>query len=147
MGAYPHDIERALNAGVEFVHWVAPLRILGDGAVASLVCRRTEILDGALTMIERSEFEIPATIVLRATGQAKRAGFIEDVGGVTTDSSGRVVVDEGFRTENPRIWAGGDCVNGGKEVVNAVAHGKSAAQSIDAALQAETVRSVESDGT
>ena len=48
----------------------------------------------------------------------------------------RVVVDERFRTGNDRIWAGGDCVNGGKEVVNAVEHGKQAARDIDRMLQA-----------
>ena len=31
------------------------------------------------------------------------------------------------RTGNPRYYAGGDCVNGGREVVDAVADGKRAA--------------------
>jgi glutamate synthase (NADPH/NADH) small chain len=31
------------------------------------------------------------------------------------------------RTSNPRYYAGGDCVNGGREVVDAVADGKRAA--------------------
>jgi dihydropyrimidine dehydrogenase (NAD+) subunit PreT len=35
---------------------------------------------------------------------------------------GNVVVDpETGRTSNPRYYAGGDCVNGGREVVDAVA--------------------------
>jgi glutamate synthase (NADPH/NADH) small chain len=74
-------------------------------------------------------------MVLRATGQEKRVGFLDQFDGVETDSGGRVVVDDGFRTGNPSVWAGGDCVNGGKEVVNAVAHGKAAAQSIDEVLR------------
>jgi glutamate synthase (NADPH/NADH) small chain len=45
------------------------------------------------------------------------------------------VVDERFRTGHERIWAGGDCVNGGKEVVNAVEHGKQAARDINRSLQ------------
>ena len=40
-----------------------------------------------------------------------------------------------FQTGNPLVWAGGDCVNGGKEVVNAVAHGKMAATDIDRTLR------------
>jgi glutamate synthase (NADPH/NADH) small chain len=31
------------------------------------------------------------------------------------------------RTSNPKYYAGGDCVNGGREVVDAVADGKRAA--------------------
>jgi len=31
-------------------------------------------------------------------------------------------------TGNPKVFSGGDCVNGGKEVVNAVADGRNAAR-------------------
>ena len=139
MKAYPHDIERALKTGVEFVHWSAPTRIEGDGSVSALVCQRTEYLQdgtGTLGVVAGSEFAIPVTMVLRATGQEKRIDFFDKLEGVETDGGGRVVVDDGFRTGNPKIWAGGDCVNGGREVVNAVAHGKAAAVSIDESLRA-----------
>jgi glutamate synthase (NADPH/NADH) small chain len=139
MRAYPHDIERALKSGVEFIHWSAPIRIDGEDSVSALVCERTEYSsDGALVRAPGSEYRIPVTMVLRATGQEKRVGFLDQFDGVETDSGGRVVVDDGFRTGNPSIWAGGDCVNGGKEVVNAVAHGKAAALSIDTALRSAT---------
>jgi glutamate synthase (NADPH/NADH) small chain len=136
MKAYPHDIERALTSGVEFIHWATPLRIEGEGTASALVCERTVYSpEGNLVAVQDSEFKIPATMVLRATGQEKRIGFFEQLEGVETDEGGRVVVDDGFRTGNRRIWAGGDCVNGGKEVVNAVAHGKAAAVSIDELLR------------
>jgi glutamate synthase (NADPH/NADH) small chain len=38
------------------------------------------------------------------------------------------------QTTNPKYFAGGDCVNGGREVVDAVADGKRAAHGIAAAL-------------
>jgi dihydropyrimidine dehydrogenase (NAD+) subunit PreT len=137
MRAYPHDIERALSSGVEFIHWSAPLRIDGDGSVSALVCERTEYSSqGELVAVADSEYQIPVTMVLRATGQEKRVGFLDQFDDVETDGGGRVVVDDNFRTGNPGVWAGGDCVNGGKEVVNAVAHGKAAAVSIDEALRA-----------
>jgi glutamate synthase (NADPH/NADH) small chain len=42
-----------------------------------------------------------------------------------------VIIDrETGRTSNPKYYAGGDCVNGGREVVDAVADGKRAAASI-----------------
>jgi dihydropyrimidine dehydrogenase (NAD+) subunit PreT len=41
---------------------------------------------------------------------------------------GRIVVDRATgQTGNPRYFAGGDCVNGGREVVDAVADGKRSA--------------------
>ncbi|MCZ7532561.1 MAG: NAD(P)-dependent oxidoreductase [Acidimicrobiia bacterium] len=137
MGGYPHDIERALQQGVEFVHWSTPDRIEGSDSVERLVCSRTELTtDGTLVVIDGTEYAIPVDRVLRATGQAKRTGFLGTLAGVETDSSGRVIVDEHHRTGNDRIWAGGDCVNGGKEVVNAVEHGKIAARNIHEALLA-----------
>jgi glutamate synthase (NADPH/NADH) small chain len=137
MKAYPHDIERALTSGVEFIHWTKPSRVEGNGAVTTLVCERTEYSqDRTLVTEEHSEFNVPVTMVMRATGQEKRAGFFDQIEGVETDTGGRVVVDDGFRTGNPKVWAGGDCVNGGKEVVNAVAHGKAAAMNIDTTLRA-----------
>jgi dihydropyrimidine dehydrogenase (NAD+) subunit PreT len=38
------------------------------------------------------------------------------------------------QTTNPKYFAGGDCVNGGREVVDAVADGKRAALGIAASL-------------
>ncbi len=100
------------------------------------MCERTEYsADKTLLTVQDSEYNVPVTMVMRATGQEKRVGFLDSIQGVETDAGGRVVVDDGFRTGNPMIWAGGDCVNGGKEVVNAVAHGKAAATSIDEALR------------
>jgi len=139
MRAYPHDIERALMHNVEFIHWAAPVAIAGDGTVTGLVCKRMEYAHGdgsqSLVPIKGSEFLIDVNRVLRATGQQKRVGFLGSLPGVELDDGGRVVVTEQFRTGNERIWAGGDCVNGGKEVVNAVAHGKAAALDIDQTLR------------
>lgn len=138
MNAYPHDIERALTCGVEFVHWSTPNRIEGNGSVSGLVCDRTEYgSSGVLETINGSEYRIAVSMVMRATGQEKRRSIFDEISGVATDAGGRVVVDESFRTGNSMVWAGGDCVNGGKEVVNAVAHGKAAAIDIDRALRSQ----------
>jgi len=52
--------------------------------------------------------------------------------GVELDQKGRVVVDKAtYRTGNPKVYSGGDCVNGGKEVVNAAAEAKAAARAMD----------------
>jgi glutamate synthase (NADPH/NADH) small chain len=46
-----------------------------------------------------------------------------------------VVDPETGRTGNPRVFAGGDAVNGGAEVVNAVEEGQRAARAIDLLLR------------
>jgi glutamate synthase (NADPH/NADH) small chain len=134
MRAYDHEIAKARADGVEFVFWSAPVAIEGDGAVGTLRCQRTELRDGRPEMVAGSDFTLAVTRVFRATGQAKHRSLLSSL--VELDDAGRVTVNDGFHTAHPKVWAGGDCVNGGEEVVNAVAHGKQAAIDIDAALKA-----------
>ncbi len=65
-------------------------------------------------------------MVVPALGQTRLTAQLKvDVQG------GSVVVDRPTgRTSNPKYYAGGDCVNGGREVVDAVADGKRAALGI-----------------
>ena len=74
-------------------------------------------------------------MIIGAVGQQKWTSFLSTLPGVELDDKGRVKVEHGtFRTHNQRIYAGGDCVNGGKEAVNAVAEGKAAARAMHAQL-------------
>jgi dihydropyrimidine dehydrogenase (NAD+) subunit PreT len=50
---------------------------------------------------------------------------------VKLDARGCVVTDPATgATGNPKVFSGGDCVNGSKEVVNAVADGRNAARTL-----------------
>ena len=62
-----------------------------------------------------------------ATGQSRFLDFLHGCRGVQLRDGNVVVDSETGRTTNPRYYAGGDCVNGGREVVDAVADGKRAA--------------------
>jgi glutamate synthase (NADPH/NADH) small chain len=54
----------------------------------------------------------------------------------------RILVDDQRRTSLPGVWAGGDCVHGGKDLtVSAVQDGKLAAISIDHFLKDQGLRS------
>jgi glutamate synthase (NADPH/NADH) small chain len=71
-------------------------------------------------------------MVLRAIGQTFVA---EPVGAAIALKSGRITTDDRGRTSHPKVWAGGDCRLGGRDLtVEAVEHGKVAAQSIHGAL-------------
>jgi glutamate synthase (NADPH/NADH) small chain len=69
-----------------------------------------------------------------AVGQAKAVDWLARTFPGLALEGGRVKVDGQGRTSLPGLYAGGDCVNGGKEVVNAVGEGKAAARAIDADL-------------
>jgi glutamate synthase (NADPH/NADH) small chain len=140
MPAYRHEIAEALAEGVQFTHWLAPESIEGHDRVTGIRCRLTTPgesgPDGRPSVVLTDESVVIACdVVITATGQEPHGSFLGDSAGLELDRSGRVVVDDGYRTSNPAVWAGGDCVNGGKEVVNAVAEGMAAARSIDRVLR------------
>jgi glutamate synthase (NADPH/NADH) small chain len=69
-------------------------------------------------------------MVVRALGQSKHLAFLKNVPKLQLDR-GRIAVNAAtMQTDNPNYFAGGDCVNGAGEVVDAVAHGKRAAEGI-----------------
>lgn len=138
MGAYEHEQKLARKDGGIFVYNSQPVEILGDdGTVTGLRCVRTETRHGSLEYIDGSEYDLDVDYVLRATGQSKLTSFLEQFEGLAVEDWGTVIVDEDGRTSLKNVWSGGDCTSGGQEVVNAVAEGKRAAQSIHQTLQGE----------
>jgi dihydropyrimidine dehydrogenase (NAD+) subunit PreT len=133
ISAYDYEYELAKRDGVEFVWQAAPVAILAseNGSALTLRCEKT---DGTNRL-----FEIPCDMIIKAIGQQKQVSFFESVAGVAIDEKGRVAVNEMMQTSNPRIFAGGDCVNGGAEAVDAAQMGKRAAQGIHFALTGERV--------
>ena len=74
--------------------------------------------------------------MIRAIGQTSLVESIAAGRGIEV-AQGCVQVDGATgRTTNPKYYAGGDCVNGGREVVDAVADGKRAALGILEAFHA-----------
>ncbi|MDT7780806.1 MAG: dihydropyrimidine dehydrogenase subunit PreT [Acidobacteriota bacterium] len=150
MPAFEYEYTLAKQDAVEFLWHTAPIEILADGdsgaRVGALRCVRTEPGEPdatgrrAATPVPGSEFDVPVDVVIKATGQQKMRGFFAGVPGIELDRSGRVVVDpQTMRTGNPKFFAGGDCVNGGREAVDASQMGKLAAQGIHFALTGERV--------
>ena len=132
ISAYRYEYELAKRDGVEFFWQTAPTGILQDenGDVAALRCERT----GDSNQV----FEIPCDMIIKAIGQRKQTGFFQDIG-ISLDEKGRVAINELMQTSNPKIFAGGDCVNGGAEAVDASQMGKLAAQGIHFSLTGEKV--------
>ena len=144
MPAFQYEYDLAKLDGVRF-HWRArPVRILGDagGGVATIECIRTQVEPAAggkrsqVADIPGSEFQLDVDMVVRAIGQQPVTAFARAVQGIAVRENGTIAVSGRFQTGNAKYFAAGDCVNGGKEVVDAVAEGMAAARGIDAWLEA-----------
>jgi glutamate synthase (NADPH/NADH) small chain len=138
MPAFRYEYDLAKLDGVTF-HWYSqPVRIVGtDGKVVALECIRTQPdparPDGKnVVPVPGSEFRIHVDMVVPAIGQKPTTELLKDVSGIQLRPNGTIQVNDSRQTGNPKYFAGGDCVNGGKEVVDAVAEGMAAARGIDA---------------
>lgn len=143
--AYDYEIELAKKDGCGF-HWLtAPVRIVGEGGgskgkVTGLECTKMELTEKdasgrrGVRPVKGSEHVIPCDLVIKALGQTKRVALLKQIPGVQLDGGGRVVVNAQGQTTNPKFFAGGDCINGGKEIVNAAADGVRAALAIHSFL-------------
>ena len=147
MPAFRFEFENSKLEGVRFLFQTQPVAIQPDSAdrrrVGAIECVRIEL--GAPDASGRrkpqpvagSNFLLACDMVILATGQSRFLDFLRGFRGVEL-RDGNVVVDaETGRTSNPRYYAGGDCVNGGREVVDAVAEGKRAGIGIADWLEAQ----------
>ncbi|MBI4386466.1 MAG: NAD(P)-dependent oxidoreductase [Elusimicrobia bacterium] len=135
MSAYGFEYELAKSDGAEFLWNVQPVRILGKGRVRGVEFQKTRGVGGKLRAVPGSNFTVECDRVIKAIGQAKLIDLARALG-IRLTADGRIGVQPGtLRTSNPRIFAGGDAINGGKEVVNAAADGKRAAWGIYRALR------------
>lgn len=126
MSGYQHEWSEAKDEGVRAVWQAQPVSFAGDDHVSALNVVR---LDADKKPIPGSEHAIEAQLVVLAVGQKKLGELVADLQGVQLDR-GKIVTDDAGATGRPGVYAGGDCKNGGKEVVNAVAEGRDAAEAI-----------------
>lgn len=136
MPAFHFEYELAKQDSIQF-HWLTqPVAIHGAGAVECVECVRMELGPPDRTgrrfpqPVAGSNFPIPCDMVITSIGQTKFIDFLANCRGVELASGCVVIHRETGQTANPRYFAGGDCVNGGREVVDAVADGKRAALGI-----------------
>jgi glutamate synthase (NADPH/NADH) small chain len=137
MTAYGFEVEFAKAEGVEFRFNVLPNRvILEGGKVTGLELIRTDPA-GTARPVPGTEYVIPIDNVIPAIGQSKFASLLDAFG--VMHEHGVAVVDDAMRTNNPKVFAAGDCMfrAGASDamVVEAAERGKTAAKTIDAAFR------------
>ncbi len=139
MSAFLFEYEHAKEEGVKFHWWTRPAQILATSdqkGILAIECVRVEADSGGnFKEIPGSHFTIPCDMVIPSIGQSPLLDFLQACRGLKVEN-GRVSVDRVTgQTSNPKYFAGGDCVNGGREVVDAVADGKRTALTVAKLLE------------
>ena len=135
MGASRFEQQLAQSCGVRIKHWARPVRLVGKEHVTRIELEYTrEGADGKLEGTGET-FALNADIVFKAIGQEVAWDELGAASAILRVTGGRIAVDANRKTTLDNVWAGGDCVAGGKDLtVTAVQDGKLAAQAIDAYL-------------
>lgn len=131
MSASVDEQHWAQTNGVTIHHWLAPVEVSGqDGQASGVTFARQALAGGQLQTTGETEF-IAADMVFKAIGQKLGNPVLLDAG--FEMEGGRLATAEDGATSLPGVWAGGDCRAGGLDLtVEAVAHGKCAAEAIHA---------------
>ncbi len=138
------EFHETLVEGITFMPQRGVKEFIGNGKVekAKMIgVTRTYDENGRFSPVydESITEEVDADLVILAIGQQADLEFLTPADGVETTPQGTVkIFPETLSTTNPMIFAGGDVAFGPRNLIDAVADGKRAAQSINDYLLGET---------
>jgi heterodisulfide reductase subunit A-like polyferredoxin len=148
MLCHPSEAEAAEAEGVTIHADRTFVRIVpgGDGKVAGVECRRVSSFtfdhDGRLSVETEADSEhvLEAETVIFSVGQRAGLAFIPDDAGVGVTRQRTIAVNPNtMAATRPGVFAAGDSVSGTAFVIEAVASGHRAAESIQRYLQGEAL--------
>ena len=128
------ELDIAMLDGCKIIWLTAPKEVKGiNGKVTELVCSKMKLgepdTSGRRSPIDTGEtFTLDVDMVIKAAGQTPFEDLIEDL--KIQNLKGKITIDGNCSTNIQGVFAGGDAVNGGKEVVDAVQAGKDGAKAI-----------------
>ncbi|RLB22586.1 MAG: 4Fe-4S ferredoxin, partial [Deltaproteobacteria bacterium] len=146
MPAWDYEIEEALEEGVEIINSLGPKRFVGEeGKLKAIELKRcTAVFDetGAFNpqYDETDLTTIEADTAIVAIGQAADLSFSEKEGIAVGPKGGLEADPVTLETPVPGVFAGGDVFYGPRSVVEAVACGKEAAESIHRYINGQDLR-------
>lgn len=119
--------------GCDIIWLAAPKEVKGNGKVEQLVCSKMKLGEpdssGRKSPVDTGEtFALDVDMVIKAAGQVPFENLIMENG--IMNNKGKIVINDNYSTNIKAVFAGGDAVNGGKEVVDAVEDGKQGAKAI-----------------
>jgi dihydropyrimidine dehydrogenase (NAD+) subunit PreT len=129
-----HELDIAKLDGCNIIWLAAPKEIKGEnGKATQLVCDVMKLgepdASGRRSPIPSGEtFTLEVDMVIKAAGQKPYKELVDS--SLIENKNGKIVVSKKAISNISGVFAGGDCVNGGKEVVDAVQAGKDGAAAI-----------------
>jgi dihydropyrimidine dehydrogenase (NAD+) subunit PreT len=129
-----YELNIAKLDGCEIIWLAAPKKIKGSwGKVKQLVCSKMKLgepdASGRRSPVDTGEtFTLDVDMVIKAAGQTPFEKLIKKNN--LDNKNGKLLINEDHSTNIKGVFAGGDAVNGGKEVVDAVEDGKRGAAAI-----------------
>lgn len=133
------DIKYAQEEGIHFMFLTNIKKILGKSKVngvqiIQMMLSEKEQDGRKLSVeIENSEYNLECDQVILAVGQDPHP-LISRSTDLVTDDVGRIMVDDKFRTNIPKVFAGGAAI-GVDRVISAISQGKKGAEAIDEFLK------------
>jgi len=141
MPAFQFEYDLAKQEGIRFRWLTQPVAIHGKDSVESVECVSMELGPPDRRgrrqpqPIPGSNFRLECDMVIPSIGQSRLIEFLSQFRDIQLAGGCVAVHPSTGQTTNPRYFAGGDCVNGGREVVDAVAEGNRAASAIARRLE------------
>ncbi len=129
MPAYREEVDYVETLNILFYYGFAPDEIIGEGGHVTAIKGKG--------FYDDSSIQLPADQVIIAIGQKPDPDIKNSAPDVKLSDKNFILADEtkDCKTNVPDIFSGGDIVNKGKTVVDAVAAGKVAAEQIDAYIR------------
>ena len=128
------ELDIAKIDGCEIIWLAAPKKVKGSqGKVKQLICSVMKLgepdASGRRSPVDTGEtFTLDVDMIIKAAGQVPFEKLMHKL--KIQNSKGKIVIDNNCATNIKGVFAGGDAVNGGKEVVDAVQAGKDGAKAI-----------------
>jgi dihydropyrimidine dehydrogenase (NAD+) subunit PreT len=128
------ELDIARLDGCEIIWLAAPKEVIGEGGkVKQLICTKMVLgepdTSGRRSPVDTGEtFSLDVDMVIKAAGQMPFEELVKNNN--IENKSGRIILKDKAATNISGVFAGGDAVNGGKEVVDAVQAGKEGAAAI-----------------
>lgn len=149
MPAYDEEVTAALEEGVTIEFLAAPVEVVTDAEnkVTGLKCVKMELGPEDRTgrrrpvPVQGSEFVVNADMIVPAIGQMIDPGLWDSMREVARTQGNTIKVDPvTYATSLEAVFAGGDAGTGPRTVIEALAAGKEAAESIRRFLEGEDLR-------
>lgn len=147
MPALPWEIEEAEHEGVQFHFLSAPVRVVTEnGKVKALECIKMRLGKPDSSGRRRPEpvpdsaFTIETDCIITAISQEADLAFLGDNYGLGVTKWGTIAVDDNLLTNKQGVFAGGDVTLGPSTIIECIAQGHTAANSIDKYIRGEEIK-------